>query len=125
MVDIAKYTIGRQRPHFFDVCKPNVGYKDCLPNHEYITKFECTGDDQYRIHEAQLSFYSGHSAFSFYAAWYTSVSLFNLLDFNCNHQLCLVLFASPSLSSINFSSCLASYTIFAIWRSRVCCVHSH
>jgi len=27
------------------------------------------------IHESQLSFYSGHSAFSFYAAWYTSFYL--------------------------------------------------
>ncbi|VDN23266.1 unnamed protein product [Gongylonema pulchrum] len=24
MVDIAKYTIGRQRPHFMDICKPKV-----------------------------------------------------------------------------------------------------
>jgi len=75
MVDIAKYTIGRQRPHFIDVCKPNVGYVTCPATHEYITNFNCTGTDQYLIHESQLSFYSGHSAFSFYAAWYTSFYL--------------------------------------------------
>uniref|UniRef100_A0A1I7RW64 AcidPPc domain-containing protein n=2 Tax=Bursaphelenchus xylophilus TaxID=6326 RepID=A0A1I7RW64_BURXY len=76
MVDIAKYTIGRQRPHFMDVCRPNVGYSNCDTHmREYITEFQCTGTDQYLIHESQLSFYSGHSAFSFYAAWYTSFYL--------------------------------------------------
>jgi len=75
MVDIAKYTIGRQRPHFMDVCKPNVGYETCLSDHKYITDFNCTGDNKYLIHEASLSFYSGHSAFSFYAAWYTALYL--------------------------------------------------
>ncbi|TMS32234.1 hypothetical protein L596_000102 [Steinernema carpocapsae] len=75
MVDIAKYTIGRQRPHFMEVCKPNVGYKNCGMNHTYITDFWCTTTDKKLIHEAQLSFYSGHSSFSFYAAWYTSLYL--------------------------------------------------
>ncbi|KAK0394278.1 hypothetical protein QR680_000666 [Steinernema hermaphroditum] len=75
MVDIAKYTIGRQRPHFMEVCKPNVGYKNCGLNHTYITDFWCTTTDKKLIHESQLSFYSGHSSFSFYAAWYTSLYL--------------------------------------------------
>ncbi|KAI6174621.1 AcidPPc domain-containing protein [Aphelenchoides bicaudatus] len=75
MVDIAKYTIGRQRPHFMDVCRPSVGYQTCPNDHKYITEFECTGKDPYLVHESQLSFYSGHSAFSFYAAWFTSLYL--------------------------------------------------
>ncbi|VDL70382.1 unnamed protein product [Nippostrongylus brasiliensis] len=76
MVDVGKYTIGRQRPHFMDVCRPNIGYKTCNNPDEYITNFTCTGPNPKLIHEAQLSFYSGHSAFSFYAAWFTSVGLF-------------------------------------------------
>uniref|UniRef100_A0A0N4ZDI3 AcidPPc domain-containing protein n=1 Tax=Parastrongyloides trichosuri TaxID=131310 RepID=A0A0N4ZDI3_PARTI len=75
MVDIAKYTIGRHRPHFMDVCKPNKGYDVCPQDHSYINDFTCTGNDKYLIHESQLSFYSGHSAFSFYGAWYTSLYL--------------------------------------------------
>jgi len=76
MVDIGKYTIGRQRPHFMDVCKPSKGYNDCSRYvHEYITNFTCTGTDKYLIHESMLSFYSGHAAFSFYAAWYTTFYL--------------------------------------------------
>uniref|UniRef100_A0A7I4KGA3 AcidPPc domain-containing protein n=1 Tax=Brugia malayi TaxID=6279 RepID=A0A7I4KGA3_BRUMA len=97
MVDIAKYTIGRHRPHFIAVCKPKHmeiqhiaiggsssnrtlairrGFETCpINSHEYITDFECTGTDKYLIHESMLSFYSGHSAFSFYAAWYTALYL--------------------------------------------------
>ncbi|XGW07571.1 hypothetical protein V3C99_010606 [Haemonchus contortus] len=75
MVDIAKYTIGRQRPHFMDVCRPNVGYETCTNPDLYITNFTCTGGDEKLIHESQLSFYSGHSAFSFYGAWFTSLYL--------------------------------------------------
>lgn len=93
MVDIAKYTIGRQRPHFMEICLPitevklnSVGgqittvSKDFRTNcpsdeHSYITDFKCSGKEEDLIKEAQLSFYSGHSAFSFYAAWYTSLYL--------------------------------------------------
>ncbi|ULU03940.1 hypothetical protein L5515_013175 [Caenorhabditis briggsae] len=75
MVDIAKYTIGRQRPHFMDVCKPSVGYDTCTTPDVYITEFTCRSNDTKLVHEAQLSFYSGHSAFSFYAAWFTSLYL--------------------------------------------------
>jgi phosphatidate phosphatase len=75
MVDIGKYTIGRQRPHFMDVCRPTPGYNTCPNDHLYITEFECQGTNKYLIHEAQLSFYSGHAAFSFYAAWYTTFYL--------------------------------------------------
>ena len=74
MVDIAKYTIGRQRPHFMDACKPQPGWKDCLNDHQYITDFTCQSKDKWMVIESQLSFYSGHSAFSFYAATYTTVS---------------------------------------------------
>ncbi|MFH4980656.1 hypothetical protein AB6A40_007365 [Gnathostoma spinigerum] len=75
MVDIAKYTIGRQRPHFINVCLPKGYVNNCPPGHKYITDFECEGKDEYLKQESMLSFYSGHSAFSFYAAWYTSLYL--------------------------------------------------
>ncbi|PIO76888.1 PAP2 family protein [Teladorsagia circumcincta] len=41
----------------------------------YITNFTCTGGNEKLILESQLSFYSGHSAFSFYGAWFTSLYL--------------------------------------------------
>uniref|UniRef100_A0A7E4VVS6 AcidPPc domain-containing protein n=1 Tax=Panagrellus redivivus TaxID=6233 RepID=A0A7E4VVS6_PANRE len=75
LVDIAKYTIGRHRPHFLDVCKPNVGYANCPTDHKYIVDFNCTGTEKKLVHESQLSFYSGHASFSFYVAFYISLYL--------------------------------------------------
>ncbi|CAJ0605816.1 unnamed protein product [Cylicocyclus nassatus] len=75
LVDIGKYTIGRQRPHFMDVCQPSRGYNECTTPNKYITDFTCTGTDQYLINESMLSFFSGHSAFSFYVAWFCSLYL--------------------------------------------------
>uniref|UniRef100_A0AC34QIT9 Phosphatidic acid phosphatase type 2/haloperoxidase domain-containing protein n=1 Tax=Panagrolaimus sp. JU765 TaxID=591449 RepID=A0AC34QIT9_9BILA len=75
MVDIGKYTIGRHRPHFMEVCKPNIGYTTCPGDHKYINDFECTGTDKKAIHESMLSFYSGHASFSFFIAWYISLYL--------------------------------------------------
>uniref|UniRef100_A0A0K0EQ19 AcidPPc domain-containing protein n=1 Tax=Strongyloides stercoralis TaxID=6248 RepID=A0A0K0EQ19_STRER len=72
---IAKYTIGRQRPHFMEVCKPNIGYNNCLNDHKYITNFVCTGTNEHLNKDSQLSFYSGHTAFSFYGAFYTALYL--------------------------------------------------
>lgn len=42
LTDIAKYTIGRLRPHFLTVCKPHWSLIDCKSG--YIENFTCTGD---------------------------------------------------------------------------------
>ncbi|XP_035212310.1 putative phosphatidate phosphatase isoform X2 [Stegodyphus dumicola] len=74
--DIAKYSIGRLRPHFIDVCRPDV---DCLSAvqdaHLYQDSFNCTGKDLFRIREARLSFPSGHSSFSAYTMVFTVIYL--------------------------------------------------
>ncbi|VDD87459.1 unnamed protein product [Enterobius vermicularis] len=79
LVDIAKYTIGRHRPHFIDICRPvknSIDYSNnCPTDHRYITDFECSGDNQVLITESMLSFYSGHTAFSFFGAWFTTLYL--------------------------------------------------
>lgn len=43
LTDIAKYSIGRLRPHFLDVCKPNWTAISCTPG-AYIEDFKCLGD---------------------------------------------------------------------------------
>ncbi|XP_054277843.1 putative phosphatidate phosphatase isoform X2 [Macrosteles quadrilineatus] len=66
LTDIAKYTIGRLRPHFWSVCQPSI---DCsLPQYQntYIIDFTCKGDNARLIREGRLSFLSGHSSFSAY-----------------------------------------------------------
>ncbi|XP_016356124.1 phospholipid phosphatase 2-like [Sinocyclocheilus anshuiensis] len=58
LTDLAKYTIGRPRPHFLTVCAPKV----CKG---YVASINCTGDPR-DVTEARLSFYSGHSSFGMY-----------------------------------------------------------
>ncbi|XP_056615868.1 phospholipid phosphatase 2b [Triplophysa dalaica] len=58
LTDLAKYTIGRPRPHFLTVCAP----KTC---NGYMATINCTGDPR-DVTEARLSFYSGHSSFGMY-----------------------------------------------------------
>ncbi|KAI6237994.1 AcidPPc domain-containing protein [Aphelenchoides fujianensis] len=73
-----KYPTGRLRPHFMDVCRPNIGYEKCntttyIPANEY----NCTGPFAAAILEARLSFFSGHSSLSASAATF---SVFYLQD---------------------------------------------
>ncbi|XP_077378116.1 phospholipid phosphatase 1-like [Festucalex cinctus] len=64
LTDIAKYSVGRLRPHFLAVCKPRWDRINCKAG-GYVENFTCTGD-QFLVDEARLSFYSGHSSFSMY-----------------------------------------------------------
>lgn len=75
ITDIAKYSIGRLRPHFIDLCRPampdgQILYRNspCQAyGHTYITDFHCTNDvyDPIKMfRDARLSFMSGHSSFS-------------------------------------------------------------
>ncbi|XP_028830502.1 phospholipid phosphatase 1 isoform X2 [Denticeps clupeoides] len=65
LTDIAKYSIGRLRPHFLDVCKPDWKSINCSGG-AYIENFTCLGEDKTLVNEGRLSFYSGHSSFSMY-----------------------------------------------------------
>lgn len=49
--DIAKVSVGRLRPHFLDVCRPNFSTIDCSLG--YITNYNCTGEDS-DVQEARL-----------------------------------------------------------------------
>lgn len=41
--DIAKVSVGRMRPHFLEVCKPDFSTFNCSDG--YITKYTCNGKD--------------------------------------------------------------------------------
>lgn len=43
LTDIAKYSIGRLRPHFLDVCRPDWKSIECSEG-AYIENYTCTGD---------------------------------------------------------------------------------
>ena len=65
LTDVGKYTIGRLRPHFFVICRPDFKRLNCSSGSRknFITDYECTGDPG-EVREARLSFPSGHSSFS-------------------------------------------------------------
>lgn len=69
LTDIAKYTVGRLRPSFMALCKPNMSMVDCS---QYVQLDVCTGNDV-DIVEARLSFYSGHSSFGMYCMVFLSL----------------------------------------------------
>ncbi|ELT92775.1 hypothetical protein CAPTEDRAFT_228043 [Capitella teleta] len=75
ITNIGKFTIGRLRPHYLDICQPNYSRFSCVDANNlavYVTETDlCTGEDTYRIEQARLSFPSGHSSMSTYAALYT------------------------------------------------------
>ncbi|XP_030004566.1 phospholipid phosphatase 1 isoform X2 [Sphaeramia orbicularis] len=73
LTDIAKYSIGRLRPHFLDVCKPDWKFINCSAG-VYIEDFTCTGDST-MVNEGRLSFYSGHSSFSMYCMMFLALYL--------------------------------------------------
>lgn len=81
LTDVGKYTIGRLRPHFFDVCKPmmpdKTTCKDAINQRRYIEDFVCTSEKSSprMLKEMRLSFPSGHSSFSMYTLVYCAIYL--------------------------------------------------
>lgn len=70
--DIAKVSVGRMRPHFLDICKPDYSTINCSLG--YITQYKCAGDPS-KVQEARKSFFSGHASFSMYTMLYLAFYL--------------------------------------------------
>ncbi|XP_078115769.1 phospholipid phosphatase 3 isoform X2 [Sander vitreus] len=70
--DIAKVSVGRMRPHFLDVCKPDFSTINCSLG--YITNYTCTGTES-DVQEARKSFFSGHASFSMFTMLYLAFYL--------------------------------------------------
>ena len=85
LTDIAKYTVGKLRPHFLTLCNPD--YNDiCFDEDAYYTDVDgeelmdvfyqkfvnetnvCSLENSDLLREARLSFLSGHASYSFYFA---------------------------------------------------------
>ncbi|XP_005183352.2 putative phosphatidate phosphatase [Musca domestica] len=79
--DIAKYSIGRLRPHFFAVCQPilpdGTTCENPMNQGRYIEDFTCRGLDYPAkiIKESHLSFPSGHASFTSFTMIYTAIYL--------------------------------------------------
>eukprot|EP00092_Neocalanus_flemingeri_P008740 GFUD01009413.1.p1 GENE.GFUD01009413.1~~GFUD01009413.1.p1 ORF type:complete len:369 (-),score=54.02 GFUD01009413.1:923-2029(-) len=84
--ELSKYTIGRLRPHFLTLCRPKLtselcddefGYKRfVIEDEEEICEGLISGEvTKKQLHEARLSFLSGHASFSFYCGMFLIVYL--------------------------------------------------
>ncbi|XP_023171534.1 putative phosphatidate phosphatase isoform X2 [Drosophila hydei] len=103
--DLAKYTIGRLRPHFFTLCKPmlldGTTCADYVNEGRYIEEYTCTAKDisVKQFKNMHLSFPSGHSSFVFFSMIYLAIYLQRRV--NCSRlrmlrhllQFLLVMFA--------------------------------
>ena len=84
VTDVAKYSVGRLRPHFLTLCNPDYN-NVCFDEEAYYSDGEgeflnsfyqkyvnesdvCDNEKSHLLHEARLSFMSGHASFSFYCA---------------------------------------------------------
>ena len=80
------YFLRRLRPYFLTLCNPTLTRSDCLDQNKftkYVVNFTCNtnGDEDYEkeISDAQKSFFSGHSSFSFYCATFLVIFLHSRL----------------------------------------------
>lgn len=87
-VTIGKFEIGRLRPNFLDVCKPTFEVSDVTYNcanttelGRYVAVYKCVDSD---ARESQLSFPSGHTAFTAFCMIY----LVGYLHFRVDQILC-------------------------------------
>eukprot|EP00096_Caligus_rogercresseyi_P011296 TRINITY_DN4403_c0_g1_i1.p1 TRINITY_DN4403_c0_g1~~TRINITY_DN4403_c0_g1_i1.p1 ORF type:complete len:339 (-),score=72.03 TRINITY_DN4403_c0_g1_i1:1314-2330(-) len=75
--EMAKYKIGRLRPHFLAACDPDLSHITCRDENSlplYVTDFLCRGSPKAENY-ARKSFLSGHASFSFYSATFLIVYL--------------------------------------------------
>lgn len=70
MLVFVKFLIGRLRPNFWSLCKPDIDCSHPSFQDQFIVNYNCTNSElsSYIIKEARLSFYSGHSSISIYVA---------------------------------------------------------
>ncbi|XP_050682692.1 putative phosphatidate phosphatase [Leptidea sinapis] len=71
IVTVAKYVIGRLRPHFYDLCVPvPTSMEQVERDLGYVQNFTCTGPlaNHNTMLDMRLSFPSAHSGFAMYCA---------------------------------------------------------
>ncbi|KAL3868284.1 hypothetical protein ACJMK2_041111 [Sinanodonta woodiana] len=85
--EVLKNTVGRLRPNFFDVCRPDFSRIDCSQG--YITNYTCTNDEHAAsiLRNSHQSFPSGHAAFSMYTAMYLIFYVQKRLNISYSHIL--------------------------------------
>lgn len=112
LVDYIKFSVGRLRPHFFELCQPIMADgTDCsnpFNKNIFIEEYSCSNPNisERSLKEFHLSFPSGHSSFTFYAMTYLIFYIQNrwntckILKFMIEF-LCLLLAVSVAVSRVS------------------------
>ncbi|CAG5127276.1 unnamed protein product [Candidula unifasciata] len=103
LTDMAKFSLGRLRPHFLALCNPDFSKFNCSDG--YITADVCTFKESFTAMDARLSFPSGHSSFSMYCMLY--VILYLQARIVCKIAVLLKPFVQLVFFSLSFFTCLS------------------
>lgn len=68
-----KSFVGRLRPHFIDVCRPNVNCSEPGNVGRWVEDYECLNESLRAVRQTRQSFFSGHASISMNAAVYLIV----------------------------------------------------
>ncbi|KAK3584941.1 hypothetical protein CHS0354_021824 [Potamilus streckersoni] len=85
--EVLKNAVGRLRPNFFDLCRPDFSRIDCSQG--YITNYTCTNDEHSAstLRNSRQSFPSGHAAFSIFTSMYLVLYIQKRLHISYSHFL--------------------------------------
>ncbi|CAL4096572.1 unnamed protein product, partial [Meganyctiphanes norvegica] len=75
---LIKFSIGRLRPHFIEVCKPDWSQIQCYTSDgkpAYVDPIPCTGEQNSKMLNSRLSFPSGHASLSMFTMLYLTIYL--------------------------------------------------
>ncbi|TGZ62313.1 hypothetical protein CRM22_007501 [Opisthorchis felineus] len=84
LTSVFKIAVGRPRPHFLDVCQPNITLVNCTG---FINEYSCQGTRTKALHDMNLSFVSGHSSITAVTVTYVVLYLQKRLKLACAPML--------------------------------------
>lgn len=76
ITNIGKFTIGRLRPHFLDVCKPVPSKYNCTNANNfyvYVENVVCTGTDQHQLENSRYKHFFATTYKLLYQFWSITV----------------------------------------------------
>ncbi|ESP03310.1 hypothetical protein LOTGIDRAFT_137546 [Lottia gigantea] len=98
--EVIKFSTGRLRPHFIDLCRPDFSKINCSIG--YIMEYECTNNEvsEKLLRASRLSFPSGHSSFATFSAVFVVLYLQYRMVVSFSHLLRPVLQMSVILLAV-------------------------
>ena len=111
--------VGRLRPHFLDVCRPNWSEIDCRSGSRivYVTNYTCQGDEERFgenadevVEDARKSFFSGHATTMFSSMTFVVLYLQAKLASRSSNGILLVPFLQLFAFGLAFVTAISRVT---------------